>query len=79
MHPLMMVERLYFETDSERRFYRSARLSLFVFDSIDNHLEQVVLLLRRQSVQKMKVSFDIFRKTYCILKLLAYNGNCWST
>ena len=51
MRPLMMVERLYFETDSERWFYRRARLSLFVFDSIDNHLEQVVLLLRLQGVQ----------------------------
>ena len=50
MRPLMMVERLYFETDLERRFYRRSRLSLFVFDSIDNHLEQVVLLLRRQGV-----------------------------
>lgn len=27
----------------------------------------------------MKVSFDIFRKTYRNLKFLAYNGNCWST
>ena len=40
MRPFMMVERLYFETDSERWFYRGARLSLFIFDSIDNHLEQ---------------------------------------
>lgn len=27
----------------------------------------------------MKVSFDIFRKTYYNFKLFAYNGNCWST
>ena len=50
MCPLMMMERLYFETDSERWFYRRARLSLFVFDSVDNHFEQVVLLLRLQGV-----------------------------
>ena len=50
MRPLMMMERLDFETDSERRLYRCARLSLFVFDSIDNHFEQVVLLLRLQGV-----------------------------
>lgn len=44
MRPLMMVERLYLETDSERRSYRRARLGLFIFDSVDNHLEQAVLL-----------------------------------
>ena len=50
MRPFMMVERLYFETDSERWFYRRARFSLFIFDSIDNHFEQVVLFLRFQGV-----------------------------
>jgi hypothetical protein len=33
MRPLMMMERLDFETDSERRFYRRSRLSLFTVNT----------------------------------------------